>query len=263
MDYKSIICGIILMEVYMEFKNKQNHKNFKNAFTLAEVLITLGIIGVVAAMTLPTLIANYQKQVYANGLKKGINTTLNMLKKMQADEGVSSLGETELYADGVCKEGMICEDAYGNPSVFERIIPKYLKVVKICRGNDCEIKYKGARFEGNSCSDYDLGNNCKLSVSDNLLPIVDVAAYTTNNGDSAPYVGFYTADGMIYYISPILHSWHRIDYVNVFVDINGEKGPNISKRDLFSFYVDADGKLKCYDDDATCYIMNNGYNMTY
>lgn len=36
-----------------------------NAFTLAEVLITLGIIGVVAAMTLPTLIQNHQKQVYA------------------------------------------------------------------------------------------------------------------------------------------------------------------------------------------------------
>ena len=32
----------------------------KNAFTLAEVLITLGIIGVVAAMTLPTLIQNHQ-----------------------------------------------------------------------------------------------------------------------------------------------------------------------------------------------------------
>ena len=35
----------------------------KAAFTLAEVLITLGIIGIVAAMTLPTLIANYQKKV--------------------------------------------------------------------------------------------------------------------------------------------------------------------------------------------------------
>ena len=33
------------------------------AFTLAEVLITLAIIGVVAAMTIPTLIANYQKKV--------------------------------------------------------------------------------------------------------------------------------------------------------------------------------------------------------
>ena len=40
----------------------QNDKK-KAAFTLAEVLITLGIIGIVAAMTLPTLIANYQKKV--------------------------------------------------------------------------------------------------------------------------------------------------------------------------------------------------------
>ena len=42
----------------------------QTAFTLAEVLITLGIIGVVAAMTLPSLIANHQKQVYVTGLKK-------------------------------------------------------------------------------------------------------------------------------------------------------------------------------------------------
>ena len=33
----------------------------KRAFTLAEVLITLGIIGIVAALTMPTLIGNYQK----------------------------------------------------------------------------------------------------------------------------------------------------------------------------------------------------------
>ena len=36
----------------------------KRAFTLAEVLITLGIIGVVAAMTIPTLISNYQKKQF-------------------------------------------------------------------------------------------------------------------------------------------------------------------------------------------------------
>ncbi len=37
-------------------------KLYENAFTLAEVLITLGIIGVVAAMTIPTLIANMTSQ---------------------------------------------------------------------------------------------------------------------------------------------------------------------------------------------------------
>ena len=42
----------------------------KLAFTLAEVLITLGIIGVVAAMTMPTLITNYQKRATVAKLKR-------------------------------------------------------------------------------------------------------------------------------------------------------------------------------------------------
>ena len=41
----------------------------KAAFTLAEVLITLGIIGVVAAMTIPSIVAKYQKMVTATRVK--------------------------------------------------------------------------------------------------------------------------------------------------------------------------------------------------
>ncbi len=48
----------------------QSPKPRHAAFTLAEVLITLGIIGVVAAMTLPTLIQNHQKNVMLNRLKQ-------------------------------------------------------------------------------------------------------------------------------------------------------------------------------------------------
>ena len=39
-------------------------KKNKSAFTLAEVLITLGIIGVVAAMTIPTLVQNYNVKTW-------------------------------------------------------------------------------------------------------------------------------------------------------------------------------------------------------
>ncbi|PWL80398.1 hypothetical protein DBY21_01910 [Candidatus Gastranaerophilales bacterium] len=43
---------------------------FLTGFTLAEVLITLGIIGIVAAMTLPSVIGKYQKKVTVERLKK-------------------------------------------------------------------------------------------------------------------------------------------------------------------------------------------------
>jgi len=45
-------------------------KNLKNGFTLAEVLITLVIIGVIAAMTIPTLVTKYQKEQTVNQLKQ-------------------------------------------------------------------------------------------------------------------------------------------------------------------------------------------------
>ena len=76
-------------------------KILKNrAFTLSEVLITLGIIGVVAAMTIPTLITNYQKRQTALGVKKAY-TELNQIVRMAtADYGDPSgwdyYGENEL-----------------------------------------------------------------------------------------------------------------------------------------------------------------------
>ncbi len=43
----------------------------KKGFTLAEVLITLAIIGVVAAVAIPSVISNSNQQQYKTGLKKG------------------------------------------------------------------------------------------------------------------------------------------------------------------------------------------------
>lgn len=68
---------IIIKRFGMNFKNDKvfscftSHFSLKTpAFTLAEVLITLGIIGIVAAMTLPTMIMNHRKQVTVNKVKK-------------------------------------------------------------------------------------------------------------------------------------------------------------------------------------------------
>ena len=57
------------------------------AFTLAEVLITLGIIGVVAAMTLPQLIQSYRKQQTEVKLAKFYSVINQALKQSIAQNG--------------------------------------------------------------------------------------------------------------------------------------------------------------------------------
>lgn len=60
---------------------------FKKGFTLAEVLITLVIIGVIAAMTIPTVINNYRKQEYVSKLKKVYSTLAQATHTIIAEEG--------------------------------------------------------------------------------------------------------------------------------------------------------------------------------
>lgn len=59
----------------------------KKAFTLAEVLITLGIIGIVAAMTMPTVITNYKRHVAETKLQKFYSVINNTMKMIEKDYG--------------------------------------------------------------------------------------------------------------------------------------------------------------------------------
>ena len=67
----------------------------KTGFTLAEVLITLGIIGVVAAMTIPTLIANTNAQKYRSKFKKSISTLSQAARMSQAQYGFDYAGVSQ------------------------------------------------------------------------------------------------------------------------------------------------------------------------
>ena len=76
----------------------------KNGFTLAEVLITLAIIGVVATMTLPTLMTNTAEQQAKTGLKKGINILTEAASMHEAVEGYNYATLTgKNYADDIAK----------------------------------------------------------------------------------------------------------------------------------------------------------------
>ena len=233
---------------------------YKKGFTLAEVLITLGIIGVVAAITLPTLIQNYQKQVYANGAKKGLNTVMNLMSKIQEDENASSLETTTLFSDGTCYMEPTCEERYGNPTVIENLIPKYVKTIKTCKNEECDIKYIGSNFVNN-----------KLHLNQDYVENI----YNYNSNWSTIY-GFYLEDGMVLYIFP-----SQIG-ISIYFDINGEKGPNTNGYDLFFVsFSRTTGKVSYspsanYDPDNTYnnqatsypynplyYLMSNGWKMDY
>ena len=94
-----------------------------NAFTLAEVLITLVIVGVIAAMTIPTLINKTNKQEYVSRLKKTYSTLSQATNRIIAEEGTpkASVGGWAT-----------------SPEAVYKLYRKYLRVSKDCgSGTEC------------------------------------------------------------------------------------------------------------------------------
>lgn len=60
----------------------------RKGFTLAEVLITLGIIGIVALMTLPALIENHQRKTLYSQFKKSYGVFQTALNTVNAENGI-------------------------------------------------------------------------------------------------------------------------------------------------------------------------------
>ena len=106
----------------MVFSHFTSHFSRKRiAFTLAEVLITLGIIGVVAALTLPSIITQYQKKVTVQSLKVAYS-----LLYQAVQESVSENGEIPEWNYSL--NSATFDDTY--------LLP-YLKVIKKCNGGEC------------------------------------------------------------------------------------------------------------------------------
>src|SRR5574344_184193 len=83
----------------------------RSAFTLAEVLIVLGIIGIVASMTIPTLMNKVAKQEYLTALKKFYSTQTDGWSRLLADEGVQQLEDTSVFQSMTASS---CSPSYAN-----------------------------------------------------------------------------------------------------------------------------------------------------
>lgn len=176
-------------------------------FTLAEVLITLGIIGVVAAMTIPTLITNYQKHITVTKLQKAISV-LNQAYKLSYDD-VGEPSASEAFAMGA-------ED------YFKKYWAPYIKSAIICTTPQM-------------CG-YKTNTPWKLANGNQVTTVATSKNLRTT---------FYTPDGFLYVIftgGGSSESETGVERRWVYVDINGGEGPNIYGRDLFELTrVEKDG----------------------
>ena len=127
----------------------------KSAFTLAEVLITLGIIGIVAAMTLPGLIQNYQKHVVENQLRATYSILSNAVKWAEVDNGTGFDITVADMSDFNDVNGFSYENS---EAVFEKYFKKYFKITQSYPKSD-NIKY--FKYKGYKGGNYSYPNNGK------------------------------------------------------------------------------------------------------
>ena len=103
-------------------------RHWCGAFTLAEVLITLGIIGVVAAMTMPALIQNYRNQVVETRLKK-FYSTMNQAIAMSIKDNGDVETWTYFNDDQKDEDGNYINRVDDNDRSFNNYLAQYLKII--------------------------------------------------------------------------------------------------------------------------------------
>lgn len=99
-------------------------------FTLAEVLITLGIIGIVAAMTMPVLIQNHRNKVVETRLEKFYSAINQAVLLSEADNGDKQYWFADLQGADIDDEGNPIEGSSNLEKWFKKYIMPYLNDIK-------------------------------------------------------------------------------------------------------------------------------------
>ncbi|MDR1168015.1 MAG: type II secretion system GspH family protein [Heliobacteriaceae bacterium] len=187
----------------------------KKGFTLAEVLITLGIIGTVAAMTMPGLVGNYQKKIRVTQLKKAYITWNNAFRLMLAGDGVNYLSDTA-FATAVTDSGKNLYNAASSYPEAHTILMKYFKTTKMVTSPS-------------------VGDACNYKTMDGSGPY----------GLSCDFIKLYLVDGTNYriWLNDLDKDTDTNTHGHVFIDVNGDNKPNVMGRDIFEFIVDRTGTL--------------------
>lgn len=170
----------------------------KKGFSLAEVLITIGIIGMIATMTYQTLSTSIKDKKTTARLKKTYSSLQQAILKAVAENGP------------IDSWGISMEPGFGGEKILLKYIGKHLNTIKICEnGTGC---YPNRTYKNIDGSNY---------VNWNVLS--DRSAVILADGTM---VMFNTSSAKNY-----------SDFGQIYVDINGAQPPNQVGLDFFYFYI--------------------------
>lgn len=200
----------------------------RKAFTLAEVLITLAIIGVVAALTIPTLISNYKSKELETRYKKAKAILVNGFKLLMAKEDVYDVSRLSVAKCGDDKK------CYANE------LKNVFRIAQDNTARDLELPEKYTINENNAVS---------------YIPPAYASEDSPFNWDDVPYI-FQVQDGVTYGVEfDPDNKW-----INVYTDVNGAIPPNTTGRDMFKFTVAGTGTIADMTSDleqvAECSLEN-------
>ena len=202
------------------------------AFTLAEVLVTLAVIGIVAAMTIPNIVQSYNEKVTVTKVKKMYSTLSNAYELVKIEYGDISQWSTKGGNNSV-------EDSIAMREKFK----KYFIFSKLC-DNPEDLK---------ECGVADV-----VYMNDNKE--VDVISPSVKN-KAKQGCGMVLSDGSSLYFHSDTPDWKLFYY-----DVNGLKEPNTFGRDIFPFEIRLVGKTHspiCTDSEdentilSLCDLKNN------
>lgn len=179
----------------------------KKGFTLSEVLITLGIIGVVAALTLPILVQKYKKLVVENKLRRAYSIVSQAVKYAEAENGVGFwIGSDNFEDNDVNGFGYTHSEA-----IFEQYFKKYFKIIYTYNSNEASRKFN---YYG-----YNNGN------PSGVAGVSKAKCYKLIDGTALCYWAAGSADTMGYF----------------YIYLEPEKKIKIAGQDVFSFEFNRTG----------------------
>ncbi len=213
-----------------------SHNIRRAAFTLAEVLITLGIIGVVAAMTIPAVTAKYQQKVLQKQFLKSYNTIQNAYKTLEYNLGYAPECYYPDHAGNTSDGSRKCKAA-------AQELKKNMSIIKECNGNALN----------NGCIPEYKGNN--EIFAENNPDATEEEIENSTKGCTCFTKSSISNSNMVWVLSDgtIMMWCYEGSYPMFAIDINGRKGPNKWGYDLFQFGISSsDGYNLKVDSGISC-----------